>query len=134
MWWLFRWTYYRWYIQEDADVEHSNDKSKLEEYLSESRLTSKSYLNENFDVLNSWKANILKFKVLFQMAIHILSVLITTVASESTFSVSGRVIDDRRSSMSIETVQMLFCASDWIWNLHRMKKNKRVSVICFFSI
>ena len=80
-------------------------------------------------MLNWWKANTLKFKVLSQMSIDILSTPITTMTLEYTTSVGGRVIDNRQSSMSIETVQMLFCASDWIQNFHELKKNKLVSVI-----
>ncbi|XP_027075871.2 zinc finger BED domain-containing protein RICESLEEPER 2-like [Coffea arabica] len=65
---------------------------------------------------------------LVEMAADILSVPVTTVASESTFSAGGRVIDDRRASMSVETVQMLLCGNDWIRSLHGLKNKSRESL------
>ncbi|KAL4561552.1 hypothetical protein LXL04_033719 [Taraxacum kok-saghyz] len=38
----------------------------------------------------------------------------STVASESAFSVGGRVIDRYRSSLNPETAEALICAQDWI--------------------
>jgi hypothetical protein len=46
------------------------------------------------------------------MAKDILVVPINTVASKSSFSAGGRVIEPRRASLSIETIQMLLCFSD----------------------
>ena len=68
------------------------------------------------------------------MASDLLSIPVTTVASESTFSAGGRVIDDRRASMSVETVQMLLCGSNWIRNLHGIKTKSRVSVLHFLVV
>ena len=81
----------------------------------------------NLDVLAWWKGERLRFPILSRMAADILSVPITTVVSESTFSVGGRVIDDRRAFMSVETVQMLLCGNDWIRSLHGLKNKSRVS-------
>ncbi|KAE8669583.1 hypothetical protein F3Y22_tig00112230pilonHSYRG00114 [Hibiscus syriacus] len=47
------------------------------------------------------------------MAVNILAVLITTVASEATLSAGSRVIYPYRSSLTPETVQMLMSAGDW---------------------
>ncbi|XP_072955909.1 zinc finger BED domain-containing protein RICESLEEPER 2-like [Typha angustifolia] len=82
-------------------------KSELEIYLEE-QTTS---LIDKFDALEWWRLNMLKFPILSKMARDILSVPITTVASESAFSVGGRVLNNFRSSLSSETVEALDEAS-----------------------
>lgn len=47
------------------------------------------------------------------MAADILAIPFTTVASESAFSVGGRVIDPHRSSLGTKMVDMRICGSDW---------------------
>ncbi|KAL8458689.1 hypothetical protein ACS0TY_036262 [Phlomoides rotata] len=68
------------------------------------------------------------------MASDILSISVFTVASESTFSAGGRVIDDLRASMTVETVQMLLCGNDWIHNVYGIKTRPRVSEIFIFNL
>ncbi|XP_044473983.1 uncharacterized protein LOC123202219 [Mangifera indica] len=50
----------------------------------------------DFYVLHWWRDNQYKYKVLSQMAVDILAIPITTVASESAFSAGNRVIDPYR--------------------------------------
>ncbi|WOL18154.1 zinc finger BED domain-containing protein RICESLEEPER 2-like [Canna indica] len=87
-------------------------KSDLDVYLEEGRYISTS--GESFDALQWWKANTLKFKILSKMAKDVLSIPVTTVASKSTFSAGGRVLDQYRSSLKPETVQALICTGDWL--------------------
>ncbi|KAG8651872.1 hypothetical protein MANES_06G032851v8 [Manihot esculenta] len=61
--------------------------------------------DSNFDALEWWKMNNMKFRILSKMARDILSIPITTVASESAFSAGGRIIDPHRASLGAETVQ-----------------------------
>jgi hypothetical protein len=68
------------------------------------------------------------------MARDILVVPITTVASESSFSAGGRVIDPHRASLSTETVQMLLCGSDWVMALHGIKKKSALVVSDFYYV
>ncbi|RLN17042.1 zinc finger BED domain-containing protein RICESLEEPER 2-like isoform X2 [Panicum miliaceum] len=48
------------------------------------------------------------------MARDFLAIPLSTVASESTFSTAGMVINKYRSSLSSETVEALICAKDWL--------------------
>jgi hAT family C-terminal dimerisation region len=74
--------------------EESNVQlTELDIYLAESRLESDS----NFDILTYWKENQARFPVLAAMARDILCIPITTVASESSFSIGGRILNKWRS-------------------------------------
>ena len=67
------------------------------------------------DVLAFWKSNEFRYPVLARMARDFLTIPISTVASESTFSASGRVLDQHRSSLSKETLEALICTKDWLF-------------------
>ena len=47
------------------------------------------------------------------MTREILSVLVSTVASEASFSTSGRVVSNKRCGLSPETIEALVCLKDW---------------------
>ncbi|KAH6832928.1 hypothetical protein C2S53_000471 [Perilla frutescens var. hirtella] len=101
--------------------------SVLDLYLEE--LVVKWRKPTSFDAIMWWKMNNSKYKTLSRMACDVLSIPITTVASESTFSADGRVIDPRRTSLSVNTVQMLLCAGDWLRSHYDIKGKARLSVI-----
>ncbi|RZC51518.1 hypothetical protein C5167_019948 [Papaver somniferum] len=61
---------------------------------------------KNFDILGWWKANEKRYPVLSCIARDVLAVPVSTVASESAFSLGKRVLSDYRSSL---TPQMLEC-------------------------
>ncbi|CAN1352379.1 Putative AC9 transposase [Linum perenne] len=48
------------------------------------------------------------------MARDVLAVLISSVASESAFSIGGRVLSNFRSSLIPAIVEALICAEDWL--------------------
>ena len=103
-------------------------KSDLDVYLEEGVFLCSDDSDSNFDALEWWKANNLKFRILLKMASDILSIPITTVASESAFSTGGRVIDVYRASLSTKTLQALLCGGDWVRTLYKTKKQSKVSV------
>ncbi|GJS65366.1 zinc finger BED domain-containing protein RICESLEEPER 2-like protein [Tanacetum coccineum] len=70
--------------------------------------------NVHFDILLWWKVNSARFPILSLMARDLLAVPISTVASESVFSTSGRVLDSFRSSLGDKTIECLVCAQDWL--------------------
>jgi hypothetical protein len=47
------------------------------------------------------------------MARDILSVFVSTVSLESTFSLSGRIIEERRRRLLPKNVEMLACIKNW---------------------
>ncbi|KAA8550057.1 hypothetical protein F0562_001741 [Nyssa sinensis] len=97
-------------------------KSDLDVYLDESAFICAEGSANKFNIMEWWKANTLKFRILLKMARDILSIPITSVASESTFSAGGRVTDPFRASLLPETVQVLLCGADWVRALHGLKK------------
>ncbi|KAF5799533.1 putative HAT dimerization domain, ribonuclease H-like superfamily [Helianthus annuus] len=86
-------------------------KSELEMYLDEQRVD----LSLNIQVLDFWKAHAYRYPNLCRMARDVLSIPISTVASEACFSVSGRIIDQSRSSLTPQIVESLICSRDWLF-------------------
>jgi hypothetical protein len=85
-------------------------------------------IDSEFEALAWWKANNLKYRILSKMEQDILAVPMSSVASKSAFSTSGRVIEPHRASLSPKTVQMLLCRLDWVRALHGVKK-KSIAVV-----
>jgi hypothetical protein len=48
------------------------------------------------------------------LARDVLAIPISTVASESAFSTSGRILDDFRTSLTPFMVEALVCTNDWV--------------------
>jgi hypothetical protein len=74
-------------------------KSDLELYLEEDVYICYEGVDFNFDALEWWKSNQLKYHILSKMTRDILTIFITTVASVSTFNAVGRVIDPYHASL-----------------------------------
>ena len=117
----------------NADVGRP-EKSELDMYLEEGLYKEQGQngiqLGQNgihsFCALEWWNLHRLKYHVLSIMARDVLAIPISTVASESTFSARGRVVDAYRANLGTETVEMLICGGDWIRQLHGVKKKLKV--------
>ena len=88
------------------------DKSDLEIYLEDDVIDYDE--NAEFDILGWWKANSSKYKIVSMIAHDVLAIPISTVASESCFSTSGRVLDVYRCSLSPKMIKALICAQNWL--------------------
>ena len=97
--------------REQAFLVTSGGLSKFQRYLNQHLLE----INEegSLDLLGWWKTNQSKYPILSIMACEILSVPVSKVASEASFSASGRVVSDKRCGLSLETVKALVCLKDW---------------------
>ena len=85
-------------------------KTELDIYLAEDIVEDEG----KFDILRWWKLNSERFPILSRMARDILAVPVSTVASESTFSTGGHVLDVFRSSLTPKIVEALICTQDWL--------------------
>jgi hypothetical protein len=95
-------------------------------YLDEPRLDRIAKL----DILAFWKGNEFRYPDVACMARDILSIPVSTVASESTFSVGERVIDQFRSSLKPDFVEALVCTRDWLYG----EQCNVISIISYLHI
>nr|KAJ0190024.1 hypothetical protein LSAT_V11C800414690 [Lactuca sativa] len=95
----------------DNDDSGSNTKSQLHVYLLEPRAKRNSSIN----MLELWKAEQYWYPELAKLAMDILCVPVSTVASESAFSLGGRILNEYRSSMNPNVVEALVCSRDWLF-------------------
>ncbi|WOG93797.1 hypothetical protein DCAR_0313084 [Daucus carota subsp. sativus] len=87
----------------------SHVKFELDNYLEEEQLPR----SEEFDILAYWKTN-LKYPILQAIARDVLVVPVSTIASESAFSTSGRVLNERRNRLTPKTLESLMCCQIWL--------------------
>ncbi|XP_076951352.1 zinc finger BED domain-containing protein RICESLEEPER 2-like [Bidens hawaiensis] len=97
------------FVEED---NHSGVTMELDLYLQE-----KVWIKETeIDLLAWWKTNGVKYPRLQKIARDILAIPISTVASESAFSTSGRLVSPHRSRLHPKTLEALMCAQSWLLN------------------
>ncbi|XP_026398884.1 zinc finger BED domain-containing protein RICESLEEPER 2-like [Papaver somniferum] len=100
--------------------------SELDEYLGESY---RGCLNSPLDILNYWKNHEQRFPVLSIMAGDILLIPISTVASESAFSIGGRVIDRFRSSLLPENAEAFITTRNWEYGIGKEDMDENNEII-----
>lgn len=98
------------FIYESNSTHHS--KSELEVYLEDK--CCPGIEDSSFDILAWWRTNGPKYPIISRMARDILSVPVTTVASESAFSSAKRILDDYRCNLLPETIEAIMCSHDWL--------------------
>jgi hypothetical protein len=87
-------------------------RSEVDIYLEDALVPLRE--GESFDVLKWWKRNTENYPVLAKMARDFLAIPLSSVASESTFSTAGMIINQHRSSLNPETAEKLICSKDWL--------------------
>ncbi|KAL5560355.1 hypothetical protein UlMin_036566 [Ulmus minor] len=100
------------WIRDQLQVDGDAQNSDLDDYLNDRR--ERLTVTDKFDILAWWKLNSQKYKIVSQIAKDVLAVQLSTVASESTFSTSGRILDSFRSSLTPKMVEALICSKNWL--------------------
>ncbi|WOL10538.1 zinc finger BED domain-containing protein DAYSLEEPER-like [Canna indica] len=105
--------------------KRKHTRNDLDIYLEEDVLPRTS----SSDILTWWKSNGAKFPILQAIARVILSIPVSTVASESTFSTGGRLVSPQRSSLHPETVEALTCTQNWLSSMFKEGSTSNVAKV-----
>jgi len=89
-------------------------KSQLDVYFDEANLDFHCY--EDMDVLQWWKRNNNRFPDLSILACDLLSVPITTVASDFEFCMGSRVFNKYKDRLLSKNVETRMCTRTWLHN------------------
>ena len=79
-----------------------NNTTDIDRYLSVETIPFED--NEDFEILEWWKKQQIKYSVL--------TVSVSTVASEAAFGASGRVVSKKRCNLSPEAIEAVICLKD----------------------
>ena len=115
------------YIERKKRARTSTMKTELDHYLEEEVLPRSS----DFDILMWWKLNELKYPTLQAIARDVLAIPISTVASESAFSIGGQILTPHRSRLHYTTLEALMCSKSWLWNSENAGKILNAYVILY---
>jgi hypothetical protein len=97
-----------------GNASSNNTKSELDKYLAEETEDTEMKI----DLLVWWKASEQRFPILSRLARDVLAIPISSIASESAFSTSGRILDDFGSSLTPFMLEALVCTQDWLrWSV-----------------
>ena len=102
--------------------------TELDMYLEEPTLPR----TPDFDIINWWKFGGIKYPTLQLIAHDILPIPVTTVASESAFSTSGRILSPHRSRLAPKMVEAIMCMQAWS-NADMLGKTTQMLLFCSYS-
>ena len=101
-----------------------------------------SYLNVSFEItecgkdfliLDWWKGHASRYPILALIAKQIFSTPCSTVAVEQAFSAGGNILEEHRSRLDPESVQMQACVADWTKAQYRQQEIDRNAESEFFN-
>ena len=82
-------------------------------YLEKPRLNKKQ--NSKLEILSWWKEHYNRFLELSLMARDLMSIPITTVASQSSFSTRKNILTSYQSRLLPENVEAMLCTKSWLY-------------------
>jgi hypothetical protein len=91
-------------------------KSELERYLEDELVPIET---ENFKILDWWKVAGTRYPILRKVAKDIFAIPVSSVASESAFSTSRRVLCEHRSRLNSDILEALMCSQNWLRNKYK---------------
>jgi len=97
------------YLSSQPIVSTNYVRTELDLYLEEPLWPRTTDL----DIIHWWQYAGMKYPTLRNIAQDILAIPVTTVASESVFSTSGRIISPSRSRLAPKMVEALMCMQAW---------------------
>jgi hypothetical protein len=106
-------------------------RSELDRYLEDEMVDIHT---KDFDILDWWKVAGTRYPTLRLIARDIFAIPITTVASESAFSTSGRVLSEHRSRLTSQMLEALMCSQDWIRNKYKGIFLLQVLILLFCNL
>lgn len=105
------------YLEMDCGATEQECSCELDIYLMEKVMPrNQNSLGMDYDVLAWWRRNTVKYPILAELARDILVVQVSSVASESAFSTSGRILDPFRSCLTPYMTEALVCTQQWLRN------------------
>ena len=119
---------YQSFLKKRKTTKVTSFRTELDLYLDEDVIVD----NGQFDILLWWKVNGVKYPTLQTIARDILAIPVSTVASESAFSSSGRLVSPHRNRLHPKTIEVLMCAQSWLSN--EVEKGEFISFISYFLL
>ena len=84
--------------RKNATTSFPNNTTDIDRYLSVETISFED--NEDFDILEWWKKQKIKYSMLSIIEHDVLTVHVSTVASKVAFSACGRVVSKKRCNLS----------------------------------
>src|SRR6266508_1861113 len=113
----------------DESLPTRDTSGELDAYLSKKTV---DFQEEEFHILTWWQHHNGTYPVLSILARDVLSIPVSKVSSESTFSLVGRILEDRRTSLHSDMVEILLSTKDWtlaekrLQNIAAEKRNQEL--------
>lgn len=96
----------------DYKGEDTRDEQKI--YLKEPVENPQIMLSIEFDILSWWKVHKMKYHILAEMAVDLLDIQVSSMVSESVFSISGMILEPSRNCLTHYIIEVLICTMQWI--------------------
>ncbi|CAN6323816.1 unnamed protein product [Urochloa humidicola] len=97
------------YLSNEPPAPTSYVSKELDMYLEDEMYPRSMKL----DIIGYWNLGAVKYSTLRKIARDIMAIPVTTVASESVFSTSGRIFSPNRSRLAPKMVETLMCMQAW---------------------